>query len=134
MSPAGRHMTCNYCLGLHSNSLLKNLSNMAGQSHNLKAMVHVNTDPIASYIWQNSVREPECLRKLREETESKLGRLSRMLVDPPEAQFLRLLVGTSGAKRYVARANLFEQWLCTCDQVNDILKFAKDELSFDDVW
>ena len=55
-------------------------------------------NPVTDYILENSLREPEFLLKLREET-MKLPNCG-MLADPVEAQFLRLLVGAAGAKRY----------------------------------
>lgn len=64
----------------------------------LKSQYDANTSPLTKYIVETSLREPQFLQKLREET-GKLGRLAVMLVDPIESQFLRLLVGVSGAKR-----------------------------------
>ena len=65
----------------------------------LQKSYHGTGNPVTAYILENSLREPEFLLKLREETMTKLKE-SRMLVDPVEAQFLRLLVGAAGAKRY----------------------------------
>ena len=56
-------------------------------------------DPLMAYILDNSLREPTFLSELREETKTKTGVDIRMIVDPLEAQFLRLLLAAYGAKR-----------------------------------
>lgn len=56
-------------------------------------------DQLVSYILQSSLREPTCLRDLRDETKAKTKDDIKMIVDPIEAQFLRLLLSTYGAKR-----------------------------------
>ena len=64
-----------------------------------KSFLKVGANPITDYIWEHSLREPEFLRKIRDETISNLGQKSRMLVDPIESQFLRFLIASCGAKR-----------------------------------
>jgi len=71
---------------------------MADPTHG-KSYVHADTNPVTKYIWKHSLREPEFLVKIRDETLEKLGKRSIMLVDPIESQFLRFLIGASGAKR-----------------------------------
>ena len=71
---------------------------MADPTHG-KSYVGVDSNPVTKYIWEHSLREPEFLVKIRDETLEKLGKRSVMLVDPIESQFLRFLIGASGAKR-----------------------------------
>ena len=72
---------------------------MAGHAvETKKSYDQVQKDRVAAYIWQNSLREPAFLQKIREETEKSLEK-AFMLVDPVESQFLRFLVNASGAKR-----------------------------------
>ena len=75
---------------------LSKYQNMATKIHSKSYSDTAN--PVMAYILENSLREPEFLLKLREET-MKLPNCG-MLADPVEAQFLRLLVGAAGAKRY----------------------------------
>ena len=55
------------------------------------------TDPIYDYMNSISLREPEVLRRLREETASHP--MSRMQISPDQGQFLALLVQSLGAKK-----------------------------------
>eukprot|EP00794_Sanderia_malayensis_P011983 gene11983-13221_t len=64
-----------------------------------KSYVH-GVNPLTDYITENSLREPEFLRKLREETQRK-SKMAVMLADPLEAQFFRLLLKAIGAKRCI---------------------------------
>ena len=57
-------------------------------------------DPLMKYISDHSLREPSFLRDLREETQVKTGSQIEMIIDPLEAQFLRFLLKSIGAKRY----------------------------------
>ena len=56
-------------------------------------------DPLMAYILENSLREPAFLSDLREETRAKTRDEIKMIVDPLEAQFIRLLLSLYGAKR-----------------------------------
>lgn len=69
------------------------------QEITVSKMFTSENDPVMAYIMENSLREPEFLLKLREGTEEKFGRAIRMLIDPLEAQFLRLFLSACGAKR-----------------------------------
>ena len=71
---------------------------MADGTHG-KSFLEVKTNPIKNYIWEQSLREPDFLRKIRDATLSNLGHDSIMLVDPIESQFLRFLIASCGAKR-----------------------------------
>lgn len=56
-------------------------------------------DSLYQYLLSVSLREPEILRKLREETAG--DRLSRMQIAPEQGQFMALLVQLMGAKRCI---------------------------------
>lgn len=58
------------------------------------------TDELYEYIQQNSVREPDMLRRLREET-LQMGNISRMQIAPEQGQFMALLLELMQAKRYL---------------------------------
>jgi predicted O-methyltransferase YrrM len=55
------------------------------------------TDELADYIRQVTLREPEALRRLREETESHPH--ASMQTSPEQGQFLHLLARMAGAKK-----------------------------------
>ena len=71
---------------------------MAEESYG-KSYVEVERYPVVKCIWESSLREPDVLRQIRDETQKSLGRASIMLVDPIESQCLRFLIGACGAKR-----------------------------------
>ena len=58
------------------------------------------TDALYSYVEQISQREPEILRRLRDETVSSVD-MAYMQVSALEGQFLGLLTELTGAKRYL---------------------------------
>lgn len=55
------------------------------------------SDSLYRYLVENSVREPEILRKLREETAG--DPMSRMQIGPEQGQFMQLLIRMIGARR-----------------------------------
>lgn len=55
------------------------------------------TDAVYDYILANSLREPEVLRRLREETAGHS--LANMQIAPEQGQFMALLVELTGARR-----------------------------------
>lgn len=55
------------------------------------------TDEIYDYMLDNSLREPDILRKLREETSSYRNR--SLQISPEQGQFMQLLVRLIGAKQ-----------------------------------
>jgi O-methyltransferase len=55
-------------------------------------------DRLARYMVETSVREPEILQRLREET-ARLGDHAGMQISPEQGQFLALLVELTGARR-----------------------------------
>ncbi|MCE3233977.1 MAG: putative O-methyltransferase [Vampirovibrio sp.] len=55
-------------------------------------------DRLYQYILDVSVREPEILHRLREET-ARLGGIARMQISPEQGQFMALLVELMGANR-----------------------------------
>ena len=55
------------------------------------------SDTLYRYLVENSVREPEILRKLREET--AVDSMSRMQIGPEQGQFMQLLVRMTNARR-----------------------------------
>jgi predicted O-methyltransferase YrrM len=55
------------------------------------------SEPLYRYVLENSLREPEVLRELREET-AKLP-LARMQIAPEQGQFMALLAKLMGARR-----------------------------------
>lgn len=55
------------------------------------------SDTLYRYLVENSVREPEILRKLREETAA--DPMSRMQIGPEQGQFMQLLIRMIGARR-----------------------------------
>jgi len=57
------------------------------------------TDELAQYIRQVTLREPEALRKLREETEDHPR--ASCQISPEQGQFLNLLTRLTGAKRAI---------------------------------
>lgn len=57
------------------------------------------TDPIYDYLLANSLREPEILRRLREETARMRG--AGMQISPDQGQFMALLVQLMGATRCI---------------------------------
>ena len=54
------------------------------------------TNALYAYLVEHSVREPEILRRLREETGQ--DRMSMMQIGPEQGQFMQLLVRLMGAK------------------------------------
>ena len=57
------------------------------------------SDDLYAYLFENSVREPDILRRLREETAR--DRMARMQIAPEQGQFMQLLVRLMGARRYL---------------------------------
>ena len=55
------------------------------------------TEPLYQYLLDVSLREPECLRRIREETASH--ELAVMQISPEQGQFMAMLVRLIGAKR-----------------------------------
>jgi len=57
------------------------------------------SDDLYAYLFEHSVREPDVLRRLREET----GRdsMARMQIAPEQGQLMQLLVRLMGAQRYL---------------------------------
>src|SRR3990167_9326541 len=55
------------------------------------------TPKVYSYLKNNSLREPEILKKLREETHKTFQ--ERMQISPEQGQFMRLLIEILGAKK-----------------------------------
>lgn len=55
------------------------------------------SDTLYRYLLDNSVREPEILRRLREETAT--DPMARMQIGPEQGQFMQLLVRLMGARR-----------------------------------
>jgi caffeoyl-CoA O-methyltransferase len=55
------------------------------------------TDALYEYLLEVSLREPDVLLRLREETAS--DRLARMQISPEQGQFMALLVRLAGARR-----------------------------------
>lgn len=57
------------------------------------------SDDLYAYLFEHSVREPDILRRLREET----GRdsMARMQIAPEQGQLMQLLVRLMGARRYL---------------------------------
>ena len=60
------------------------------------------TDELLAYLREVSLREPDALRKLREET-AKLP-MAGMQISPDQGQFMALLVRLIGARRRLAFA------------------------------
>jgi len=57
------------------------------------------TEPLDNYIVQNWLREPDVLRRLREETAQMPN--AGMQISPDQGQFMSLLVKLIGARRYL---------------------------------
>lgn len=57
------------------------------------------SDDLYGYLFEHSVREPEILRRLREETAR--DSMARMQIAPEQGQFMQLLVRLMGARRYL---------------------------------
>ena len=57
------------------------------------------SDDLYAYLFENSVREPDILRRLREETAK--DSMARMQIAPEQGQFMQLLVRLMGARRYL---------------------------------
>ena len=57
------------------------------------------SDELYAYFFENSVREPDILRRLREETAK--DSMARMQIAPEQGQFMQLLVRLMGARRYL---------------------------------
>jgi caffeoyl-CoA O-methyltransferase len=57
------------------------------------------SDDLYAYFFENSVREPDILRRLREETAS--DSMARMQIAPEQGQFMQLLVRLMDARRYL---------------------------------
>lgn len=55
-------------------------------------------DRLYQYLLDNSLREADILRQLREET-AKLGRIKQMQISPEQGQFMALLAELTGAQR-----------------------------------
>jgi predicted O-methyltransferase YrrM len=57
------------------------------------------SDDLYAYLFENSVREPDILRRLREETAG--DSMARMQIAPEQGQLMQLLVRLMGARRYL---------------------------------
>ncbi len=57
------------------------------------------SDDLYAYLFENSVREPDILRRLREETAK--DSMARMQIAPEQGQLMQLLVRLMGARRYL---------------------------------
>ena len=57
------------------------------------------SDDLYAYLFENSVREPDILRRLREETAR--DSMARMQIAPEQGQLMQLLVRVIGARRYL---------------------------------
>ena len=57
------------------------------------------SDDLYAYLFDNSVREPDILRRLREETAR--DSMARMQIAPEQGQLMQLLVRLMGARRYL---------------------------------
>jgi len=57
------------------------------------------SDDLYAYFFENSVREPDILRRLREETAR--DSMARMQIAPEQGQFMQLLVRLMDARRYL---------------------------------
>lgn len=57
------------------------------------------TEPVYEYLLKTSLREPDVLRRLREETERHVH--GHMRISPEQGQLMRLLVEIIGAKRAI---------------------------------
>lgn len=57
------------------------------------------SDDLYEYLFENSVREPDILRRLREETAR--DSMARMQIAPEQGQLMQLLVRLMGARRYL---------------------------------
>jgi len=57
------------------------------------------SDELYAYLFENSVREPDILRRLREETAR--DSMARMQIAPEQGQLMQLLVRLMGARRYL---------------------------------
>src|SRR5579863_4345621 len=57
------------------------------------------TDDLYGYMLQTSLREPEVLKRLRDETAAHP--LARMQISPEQGQFMQMLVKLLGARRYI---------------------------------
>jgi predicted O-methyltransferase YrrM len=57
------------------------------------------SDDLYAYLFDNSVREPDILRRLREETAG--DSMARMQIAPEQGQLMQLLVRLMGARRYL---------------------------------
>jgi predicted O-methyltransferase YrrM len=57
-------------------------------------------DRLYDYLLNVSLREPDVLRKLREETD-RLGGISRMQIAPDQGQLMAMLVAMTGARTYL---------------------------------
>jgi len=57
------------------------------------------SDDLYAYLFENSVREPDILRRLREETAK--DSMARMQIAPEQGQFMQLLLRLMGARRYL---------------------------------
>jgi caffeoyl-CoA O-methyltransferase len=57
------------------------------------------SDDLYAYLFEHSVREPDILRRLREETAQ--DSMARMQIAPEQGQLMQLLVRLMGARRYL---------------------------------
>ncbi len=57
------------------------------------------SDDLYAYLFEHSVREPDVLRRLREETAR--DSMARMQIAPEQGQLMQLLVRLMGAQRYL---------------------------------
>jgi len=69
------------------------------------------TDSIYDYILSNSLREPEVLKQLRQET--ALHTYSNMQIAPEQGQFMALLVELTGVKQ-ILEVGVFTGYSSTC--------------------
>ncbi len=67
------------------------------------------SDDLYAYLFEHSVREPDVLRRLREETAR--DSMARMQIAPEQGQLMQLLVRLMGAQRYL-EVGVFTGYSC----------------------
>ena len=59
------------------------------------------TNPIAKYMLENSIREPDILRRLQEKTSQETGPLIRLISGSGQCQFIRMVLKMINAKKAI---------------------------------